>query len=187
MLPDGPNTVDYAFVLVRARRGTSPSTQYLLPAGHVAVYPFFDIDHIQTTMELDSLHKIDQTLQSRCLQKFWPDIYAFPGSRRIPPGIPAEPPSFNRSRLLGCTDKMRSECASPALLPEARSILVPARYATAVAAGHVQAVKERCHWWLDPVLMLLAHRNNVKPCWRTADNTIAVSGLNERASMVQVR
>ena len=84
ILPEAPNRADYAFALIRARRGTGPSLQHLLPPGYIAAYPYFDLDHVRVTMELDSLDKIEEKLQARCLRVFWPDIYKFPGSRRIP-------------------------------------------------------------------------------------------------------
>src|SRR5215470_12017000 len=81
ILPEAPNRADYAFALTRARRGTGPGIQQLLPPGYIPVYPYFDLDHIRVTMELNSLEKVQEKLQARCLRIFWPDIYRFPGSR----------------------------------------------------------------------------------------------------------
>jgi hypothetical protein len=173
ILPDAPNTVDYAFVLTRARRGVGPAMQYLPPAGYVTVYPYFDLDHIQVTMQLDSLDKIKQTLQSRCLEAFWPQYLAFPGSRRIPPDIPEGPAEFKLSRVLACTDQMRSECYQPSILPEARSILPLSRHFQAVAAGVSRTLKHRIKWWLDPVLMILSAQRQAQPCWRIAEKETA--------------
>lgn len=167
LIPEGSNRTDYAFVLVRARRGTGPAMQHLTPAGYVAVYPYFDLDHIQVTMELSSMDKIEEKLQARCLRVFWPEYYQFPGSRRIPPGIPEGPPEFKIRRQLACTDQMRSECRLPALLPDARNLLHASTHMAAIASAASSTLKRKCRWWLDPVLMLLSYRNRAGFCWQS--------------------
>ncbi len=169
ILPEAPNRADYAFALIRARRGTGPSLQHLLPPGYIAAYPYFDLDHVRVTMELDSLDKIEEKLQARCLRVFWPDIYKFPGSRRIPPGIPEGPASFILKRKRACTAQLRAECRSPQLLPEAGDMLKPRRYIEAVLSGHSRRVEDRISWWLDRALLLLSCKNSSRVCWSVAE------------------
>ncbi len=170
ILPEAPNLADYAFALIRARRGTGATLQHLLPAGYVPVYPYFDLDHIRIAMEMDSLEKIQEKLQARCLRVFWPHIYRFPGSRRIPPGTPEGPASFTIMRKRACTEKMRAECRSPSLLPEARSMLRPQRYVEAVLSSRSHPIKDRISWWLDRVLLLLSCKNSSRTCWSVVQN-----------------
>jgi hypothetical protein len=161
-LPARKNLSDYAFLLIRARRGTGPWGQHLLPAGHLPVYPYFDLDHIRVTMRFDSLdklaHNLTRTLQIRCLETFWPRYHKFPGSRRIPPDVKPGSPEHNNRLMIARLDQMRSECRLPALLSDAAERLLPARYVQAVAAGASNRMKLRIHWWLDRLLMLEAYR-----------------------------
>ena len=166
LMPEGFNRTDYAFVLVRARRGTGPAMQHLAPAGYLPVYPYFDLDHIRVTMELSSFDKIEEKLQARCLRVFWPDYYKYPGSRRIPDGIPEGPEEVKISRQLACTDQMRSECRSPAWLPDARNLLHTSFHMAAIGSATSTRLKRKCQWWLDPVLMVLSYRARAGFCWR---------------------
>lgn len=80
--PDVPNMADYYFLAVRTRRGPALKQQTLKRPGVITVCPFYDLDHVEVTMAYAPTDKLKQTIQSRCLQTFWSDLYAMPGSRR---------------------------------------------------------------------------------------------------------
>jgi asparagine synthetase B (glutamine-hydrolysing) len=164
-LPPGKNRCDYAFMLIRSRRSVGAWSQNLLPPGHLAVYPYLDLDYIQTSMEYDPLDKYDPTLQGRCLQRYWPHYYAYPGTHCVPADLAPEAGSlalrWSRAKL----DQLRSECRSPVTLAEARAFLQPARYCLAQLSATTAAIKTRCRWWLEPLLTLLSWDNQAASCW----------------------
>ena len=113
-LPDGKNKSDLAFLLMRCRSGPGMCSQRLIPAGHVTVYPYFDLDYAYVTLGFDPLEKLPpKTLQARCLAEFWPRYYAFPGSRRIPPESKPGSPKPNERLWLACLRQLQVETGYP--------------------------------------------------------------------------
>jgi asparagine synthetase B (glutamine-hydrolysing) len=183
-LPPGKNRSDYAFVLTRSRRSVGAWSQNLLPPGHLAVYPYLDLEYIQASMEYDPLDKLKATLQARCLERYWPQYFAYPGTRRVPADLAPEDGSllarWSRAKL----DQLRSECRSPVTLAEARACLRPSRYCLALLSATSGAVKTRCAWWLEPLLTLLSWENQAVSCWKDQPATHdAAAGFSSTESL----
>jgi hypothetical protein len=155
-LPSGVNRADLAFLLIRARRGTGPCTQHLLQAGQMPVYPYLDLDHVRVTLALSSIDKLQQTLQARCLQRFWPQYYAFGGSRRIPEGIPEGASGRNGALTDARVQQLQRESGGYGSLGALSERLTPRAMTIAVAALTSRRVRARTAWWLDPVLVSTA-------------------------------
>lgn len=165
-LPEGPNRTDLAFLLMRTPRGAGPCMQHLLPPGHVAVYPYLDLDHARATLRFDPLAKLEQTLQARCLQRFWPTYHAFGGRRRIPasaaPNASEVMAAMRRARL----HQLRSECSPEELASRAVTRLRPQHSILAVASLMSGPLSRRIGWWLEPFLILESRRQSAVSCWR---------------------
>jgi asparagine synthetase B (glutamine-hydrolysing) len=174
-VPHGNNRADYAFALIRMRRGTALATQHGAPAGSAPIYPYLDLDYIRTAMQFHPLRKIPpDTLQKRALQAFWPEFFAIPGSRRFPPDVPVEGVRAMDALAAARIRALRAGCDSN-LLDFAREILEPRHYAAAVMAGFSSSLERRCRWFLNRLLVLEAHRRE-RAAWRS----IEVEGI-ERA------
>ena len=167
-LPPGPNRSDLAFLLFRARRGTSLSSQHLLPPGQLPVYPYLDLDHATVALRPSPLDKLRQTLQARCLERFWPAYHAYPGSRRLPPDLPPGTSTRSDALLQLRLRQLRSECPPFSLADSLRERLTGRALAAVVAAAASGRVERRIEWWLLPVLMLESYRRHAQPCWSAA-------------------
>ncbi|MBZ5581199.1 MAG: hypothetical protein LAQ30_03155 [Acidobacteriia bacterium] len=165
-LPEGKNRADLAFLLMRARQGTGVWSQTIVPAGHIPVQPYFDLDYVRVTFQFDPLHKIERFLQDRCLARFWPQYYAYPGSRRIPPqSKPGNPARLRRMRI-ACLRQLYAEAGTGPWYGALRPWLSPRGYAILLAAANSDALAEKVNWWMYPLLSIGAHERSRTPCWR---------------------
>jgi hypothetical protein len=162
-LPRNANRPDLAFLLIRARRGTGPCLQQLLPPGHVPVYPYLDLDHATATLRVNPLAKLDQTLQARCLARFWPNYFSIPGSRRFPANLPRHSTAPEEARLAARMTCLASEapfCGAPQALRKIRL-----RSAAVAALGALsETLTLRVAWWLAPLQVLEAFRSHAAVC-----------------------
>lgn len=82
------NMAEFAFMLLRQRRSTSLWSQQLMPAGHVVVCPYLDLDYISLLLEFDPNEKHMAIFQRECLRRFWPQFAKYSGNRDIPEDVP---------------------------------------------------------------------------------------------------
>jgi hypothetical protein len=163
VLPYGRAKPDLSFLWMRTRSGPGMCGQRLIPAGHVTAYPYFDLDYVRTTLDIDPLDKWPNTLQARCLSKFWPAYAAFSGSRSIPPDSQPGDPSSTEQLRLACTRQLLTEVRRPwrALASEVTS----RAYAGAALAVVRTRALQRIQWWLQPLLTLLVRQAASPACW----------------------
>lgn len=164
-LPEGKIRADLAFVLLRARRGTGVWSQTMVPAGHITVFPYFDLDYVRTTLRFNPLEKIDRFIQDRCLAEFWPRYYAFAGTRRIPPDCKPVDQSSLIARRVGCLRQLYSEMGGGFSAVRMRDLLSIRGTTAAFAATYNDAAALRAHWWLYPLLSALARQRKATKCW----------------------
>lgn len=165
-LPDGRNKPDIAFLLMRCRSGPGMCFQRLIPAGHVTVYPYYDLDYANKTLEFNPLEKRPpNTLQARCLSEFWPKYFAFPGSRMIPEeSLPGDPRLLDDINL-ACFQQIQSEAGYPWKC-NLNSYLTKRASTAAIISLLPKALQHRVQWWLNPLLMILARQANNGICWK---------------------
>ena len=163
-LPDGKNKSDLAFLWMRCRSGPGMCFQRLIPAGNVTVYPYFDLDYVQLTLDFDPLEKIPpNTIQARCLAKFWPRYFAFPGSRSIPSETKPGNPMFYEALNIACLNRIKREAGLTEWLT-LRRILKPRAFAISCLSLLSKRAQYRISWWLG-TLLLMVQRDNNKKCW----------------------
>jgi hypothetical protein len=162
-LPRNRNRPDLAFLLIRARRGTGPCMQNLLPPGQLPVYPYFDLDHVIATLRSNPIAKLEQTLQARCLARFWPDFFSVPGSRRFSTEIPRHSDATERARLKSRMRHLAREAQSRGISEAFRRMRF--RNASLAALGVLSdRFMLRSAWWLAPLLVLEAFRSHAAVC-----------------------
>ncbi len=164
-LPEGNNLTDYVFLRLRARHGTGVWSQAVVPAGHVPVHPYFDLDCVRIALRYNPLDKIERFLQDRCLEKFWPQYYAYPGSRRIPADSKPGSPTPLRNIRLACLRQLYSEAGTSPWYRGVRPWLSPRGYAILLAAAHNDTIAAQVQWWMYPLLSLKARERSYAPCW----------------------
>lgn len=167
-LPAGRNLPDLAFLLVRTRRGAGMWSQATMPAGHVPVHPYCDLDYIRVSLRYDPLHKLERRLQDRCLEEFWPAYFAFPGSRRLPPDSKPGDPGLMRGLNLACLTQLQNE-AEEASFRDLKAWLTWRGYVLLRGATHQKWIAHRCHWWMYPILSLHSRKRSTPPCWTSVN------------------
>lgn len=110
-LPPGINQGEVAFMLLRTRRAIA-IYQWMLPAGHVFVAPYLDIDHVRTMMSFHPGQKNVRKMQTMCITRFQPRYVEFPGSRSIPSEIPPGSPTMIVRRDVECFRRLEAELAA---------------------------------------------------------------------------
>ena len=101
-LPPIMNRSTLAKLLLRTRRTIAPWGSQMLPAGHVLVSPFLDIDFVKLTLSYHPASKLAFPLQKECLARFQPRYFAYPGSKAIPKDFPPPDYSLQNQKQLAC-------------------------------------------------------------------------------------
>ncbi len=155
-----PVRADTAYLLSRTARAIGLWSQRLVPAGHVPVYPFLDLDYLNVTLSVDPLSKLSKSMQASCLERYWPEFFEVPGSRAIPATLHPGKGERNRRRELESAYTLFQElknCQS-----DLGHLTRAAR--TAVALGRISPpAVARWLWWLRPVLEAEVWRASTAP------------------------
>lgn len=108
-LGSGMNQAELAFLLLRTRRSIAIWAQQMLPAGHLVVYPYLDLDYVKTLLSYHPADKLSESFQMLCLKQYWHRYFSYPGSRAIPPDMPPGSPFFENAKKVACFQKLRHE------------------------------------------------------------------------------
>lgn len=165
-LPSTKIWSDFAFLLTRTRRSTGTWGQHLVPVGHLMLYPYFDLDFAIAALRIDPLAKISQTLQSRCLERFWPDFFSLPGSRREADLVRDQGPAVVNRLVLARIGRMREELGTRKTLSAYIEKLTPRAAFLSATAAVSEPLTLRIRWLIDPFLMLTVERDQAHQCWR---------------------
>ncbi len=164
-LPYGKNRGDYIYLRMRARHSTGLWSHTVVPAGHVAVHPYFDLDCASVALKYDPLDKIERFLQDRCLARFWPEYHVYPGSRRVPADATPGDGALLQKIQATCLRQLFAEVGAGPWYGDLRRWLSPRGYALMFAAAHNESIGQRVNWWMRPLLSLKARERNCRPCW----------------------
>ena len=151
------------FFLGRARRSVAIWSQWLLPAGQTAVYPYLDIDYVCHSLSLDPRQKLECPIQQRSMERFYPEIAALPGSRGFPSNLPAEslrPGRANqRAVLRGLVGELRGRGRYEQFLEE----LAPrARWQTRLGVL-LSPILAESGWWFRPLAEVVLCESLARP------------------------
>ncbi|MCK6460264.1 MAG: hypothetical protein L6Q95_10280 [Planctomycetes bacterium] len=159
---------EWVFLLTRTRREIASWSQRLLPAGHVAVYPYLDLDYLRLGLEIDPVARVQESMQSRCLAAFHPEIAAVPGTHRADDPPRRDLARGRRMRDLMCVRALESDVLAEST-PEALREVFPRRYRMLHwAAQRSDSVASRVGWWRDAALEMLHLGRSAVPAWRPA-------------------
>lgn len=163
-LPDGNAQSELASLAMRCRSGPGMCFQRLIPAGHTTVYPYLDLDYLHVALSIDPSEKVPpDTLQSRCLEIFWPSYFKFPGTKRIPSSSTTSELYRPNHLWLACFEQLRSELGHPSkVLP---LLTIRGKFLWGLALLQKRGATH-LRWWLEPLLTILARESQTRACWR---------------------
>jgi hypothetical protein len=156
---------EFAFILLRQRRATSLWSQQLLPAGHVPVCPYLDLDYISLLLEFIPAEKHQTIFQRSCLQEFWPEFFKYPGNRDIPADMPSNQPDVELERCLQCCHRLCTEIDEFEALPFLKNLLASKGKIALMLAKRNRVIAVRCAWFLHPIMELVSRQFSRKTCW----------------------
>lgn len=178
-LPQRINLAEFAFILLRQRRTTSPWSQALLPPGHVAVCPFLDLDYLRLLLSFVPADKHAVVLQRRCLAEFWPDLYRYPGTRDIPDDAVQDSWNFERERVVACRKLRFRELKEGQGLPYLRSLLAPRGRMALLASRISRRMMLGTEWQLATLEEFVLREMKHTDGWRIQEDGAAPVSKNE--------
>jgi len=165
------NLDEIAFLFLRQRRSTSLWSQHLLPAGHVVVCPYLDLDYLRVILDFNPADKRATVFQRRCLKDFWPQYSRYSGNRDIPDDLPPGAPEFENKRILHCHERLREEIeASQGMHLLSGSLSAKGRLALELSKRR-QAIALRTSWFLNPLMELVSRQVRANDCWESTWRT----------------
>ncbi|HEX5136523.1 MAG TPA: hypothetical protein VFY93_06105 [Planctomycetota bacterium] len=159
---------EWVFLLTRTRREIGAWSQRLVPAGHVTVYPYVDLDYLRAAFAIDAAAKIKDSLQHRCLAAFHPELAAVPGSRAVPPDLPRGEIRDLDALELACLRALDSDVKGVDAA-RLREVLPWRLRAMHRLARRSRSMAARVGWWRNAVLEMLAVERHARPAWDPAD------------------
>lgn len=165
-LPSTQNRIILATLLTHTRREVGAPMHHLVSAGRLVLCPYFDLDYVAEALRLAPAWKHQQSLQARCLERFHPQLYAMPNSKRNNASAPLVKRGFHRERTLAQIRQLRKEVGARRLVSLYRRTLVaPYSYAAFLSplSHRLQLITQ---WWLHPLLMLESERLRAVSTWR---------------------
>lgn len=136
----------------RTRRGISPWVTMMHPPGHVAVFPYCDLEFVRVALEYHPAEKYKWFFQRECLRRFYPDYYEFPGSRDMPKDHAPVSRALVRERERSYE---RYVYGSPGRLLAALKYLSPANRLLLLLSAAIPAIRRRRGWLFEPLLLLV--------------------------------
>jgi hypothetical protein len=165
-LPAGVNRTELAFLLLHTRRSTALWSQQMLPAGHVGVYPYLDLDYIRTTLQYDPQDKLKESFQKSCLQTYWPRYFAYPGNRDFPSAMPPGSPAIQQERQLACFNRTQQELDELKGGAHVRDLLSRKACVRLSLARQSRWVALRSLWAFLQLQELVAQHTGKIACWK---------------------
>lgn len=163
------NMSELSFLLLRQRRVVGLASQQLTPPGVVPFYPYLDPEYVRLLLSIEAEDRHQMDVQRSCLREFWPQYYAYPGTRSVPPELQPDLVSTVQFNSAACQGQLRREVSQHAdttlidglFTPKARMRLRASRFSSRLAA--------RWAWFLHPVLELAAREARAVPVWEAVD------------------
>lgn len=159
------NIAELAFLLLRQRRTIALWSQQLLPPGHLAVCPYFDLDYLRLLLTFASVDKHAIKFQRACLKEFWPEFYQYPGNRDIPPNLPPSSPQLSQRRSIRCYRSMIEDMTPRGGVRLLRTLLAPKGRLMFECSVWNQSVANQNLWRFHHLTELIWRETMRKPCW----------------------
>jgi hypothetical protein len=159
------NLAELAFLLLRQRRTIAVWSQQLLPAGHVSVCPYLDLDYLRLLLGFSSSTKHATKFQRACLREFWPELYKYRGNRDVPEELEPESGDPDRERTRRCYAAMVEELEGRQGMTMLRDLLTPRARAMLGLSRWNATIRDRSLWYLQPLVELVSRQVRLASCW----------------------
>lgn len=169
-LPPRVNLAEFAFLLLRQRRSTSPWSQQLLPSGYVPVCPFLDLHYLRLLLSFRPQDKHAVVLQRRCLADFWPEYYRYPGTRDVPADSIPRARSLEDEADFLCIETVMREIDAAGWSTATGELLSSYGRLLLFGARRSRRLALRTSWQLRVPLELAARQGQQAPCWRSDEH-----------------
>ena len=160
------NIAELAFLLLRQRRTIALWSQQLLPPGHLAVYPYFDLDYLRLLLSFTAGDKHAIKFQRATLREFWPEFYQYPGNRDIPPALPPGSPQLYQDRALRCYLTMIEDMTPQGGVRFLRTLLAKKGRLIFDCSAWSRSMAVRNLWRFHHLAELVWRETLSKPCWK---------------------
>lgn len=158
--PPNPNQSQLAFLQARTRRGVSPWITMMHPPGHVAVFPYCDIEFANAALTYDPGQKYQRRLQRECLRRFYPEFYDFASSRNLPLDHAPIAQGITLSRYYTESKYVYGE---PSIIWSACKYLSFSNKVLLLTAKFIPRLRQRRDWIFRPLLTLLRTQRQNSP------------------------
>jgi hypothetical protein len=165
LLPPTMNRATVAKLLLRTRRSIALWSTQMLPAGHVVVCPFLDLDYVRTTLSYHPAHKHRTPLQKGSLQRYWPRYFAYPGSKAIPADFPLPDYTLYNKRQIACFKRLKQEILETNTRSTIRQLLTRKANIRLWLAFHNNSFALRSMWAFKRFLDVVAGDAAKIACW----------------------
>ena len=170
-LPLGMNQATLAKLLLHTRRDIAPWAQQMLPAGHVAVYPYLDLDYTRLILTYNPVDKYRTPLQKACLEKYWPQYFEYPGSKAIPSDMPPGSPLSQNEKDIACFRKLEKELIENNGMSLLRGLLTKRANVKFWFALQNNSVALKSMWAFRSLMETVSHDVRKKTCWDIASDS----------------
>ena len=161
----GMNQAEVAFLLLRTRRSIAIWAQHMLPAGHLVVCPYLDLDYVKTLLSYHPADKLHGSFQMLCLKQYWPHYFSYPGSRAIPPNMPTGSPFLEDTRNFACFQVIQQEIEENEGLPFLTSLLSSQAAMRFWVARKNKRMALITMWAFRGLMELIAREIQKMTCW----------------------
>ncbi len=168
------NMPEFAFILTRQRRSTALWSHQQIPAGHLVVCPYLDLDYLTLLFSFLPQSKHDTVIQRACLERFWPELASVPGNRDIPDSVRPGDPGEMISRDLVAYRAL--EAKYPEIRQKLSGLLGGKSRLLYRVSRYSQRVAARMLWMLQPLSELIARNDLRPPAFRFADAATGSAG-----------
>lgn len=153
--PSGANQYMLTFGLWQSRKGTSVWAQQQSKPGQIILYPYFDIDYIENMLEYSLEDKDNFKPQKAILEKYWPKLASFPGSRDIPDN-PGDLSKARAANLKYSLQKIiKKTLAIKACRQHLKNILTFPAWMVLILSQYFPGLARKAGWWLQQIVELV--------------------------------
>jgi hypothetical protein len=159
------NITEIAFLLFRQRRAVALWSQQLLPAGHVVVCPYLDLDYLRLLLDFSPEDKRTTWFQRACLREFWPAFYKYPGNRDVPSDLPEGSPRIRHDWTVSCHEQLQTEIEIHDGLRLLHSLTNVKGHLALMLSKVSRGMALRTSWFLHRLMELVSREVRRKACW----------------------
>jgi hypothetical protein len=137
----------------------------LLPAGHVVVCPYLDLDYLRLLLDYSSAEKCATWFQRACLREYWPAFYKYPGNRDVPNDLPEGSPRTRHDWTVSCHERLQLEIEAHDGMRLLHSLTSGKGQLALTLSKFSRGMALRTSWFLHCLMELVSREVRRGACW----------------------